>query len=294
MKVEVVADSQTFSGDRLTTLEVELPTAMYPELLSYRMLSVSKRPPPPLFVDWVELQMYGTPPDGLFDHARKFPIEAQVLMLAPYSYCHAIVSATEWDSFHRGASFAEPFIQAMIASKPRLVRDSEWHLPYVDFQNPASPNFVPFDQRDKALYTSIDRLSRSRGVHDQLVRARAFTWFEHAAQAIGKSQRVGNFVGWKQYRKLFRDEWTGKSIEYNPAVDSGWAPFYLRMEAAFRELLTGLRSLKIERGSYSPEILRAMQEFFPKDLNQGDRDYLSRLMEEEREDDADERHKNDP
>jgi thymidylate synthase ThyX len=36
--------------------------------------------------------------------------------------------------------------------------------------------------------------------------------FEHAAQALAAKERVGNFVGWKQYRKEFENENNGDYI----------------------------------------------------------------------------------
>lgn len=48
-------------------------------------------------------------------------------------------------------------------------------------------------------------------LHDRLVGAnpRHMSPTEHQAQALENSDRVGNFVGWKQYRKTFADESNG-------------------------------------------------------------------------------------
>ena len=263
MKAKIVADSRTFGGDRLTTVELEIATMLYPDLVSYRSLSVSKLAPPAFFVDWVEKHHVIAPSLDSLGRARELPPAAAEVLLAPYSYCEVLVSATEWSHFlaRWPGELSRRLRELFDESKPRLLRDSEWHMPYVETENEGHPDFLPIENRDKALQICVDRCAKTQGAHDNLIRARAFSWFEHAAQALGGPARVGNFVGWKQYRKFFREEWEGRPSEPGVNSSNGWSPMYARMEEAFREMLihecTSTDGLASARG--------LLEEFFPRD-----------------------------
>lgn len=50
-------------------------------------------------------------------------------------------------------------------------------------------------------------------LHDRLLESGHWSPFEHCAQALEEAEWCGNFVGWKQYRKSFKQEHTGGSLE---------------------------------------------------------------------------------
>lgn len=279
---KIVLDSENCSGNRLTTFEVAYPAVIHPEVVAHRMLSVSLLPDLPRFEDWVAKDptvpahvhpaLWLAPLEKALEIAKIWLNEGTQVgwraahqLLTPWRTDRALISATEFDHFFQSYGSADFMLLAMAMKQqkeesiPKLLRDSEWHLPYTEFVNRDNENYISIDQRDKLLQISIGRCARKiPEIHDELVRARDFSFFEHLAQALGEPRRVGNFVGWKQYRKLFQNEYTGRLGVENPPVDTGYTPLYARMEAAFREEL-------LSRPGQSEISDNYLREFFPRD-----------------------------
>lgn len=161
-------------------------------------------------------------------------------ILEPYQWIHVVVTATEWDNFFslRAHPDAQPEIQdlafrmqlAMEDSKPDLLNEGEWHLPYLtpkekynldtDLAKQVSAarccrvSYLKHDgsqanvEEDLAL---CKRLAGSQPIHASP--------FEHQAtpdsivpdslkeMAHWKCKHLqGNFNGWIQYRKLIEEE----------------------------------------------------------------------------------------
>lgn len=237
MTPRLILDSVNSFGDRLSTFLVEGVSDFLAErrLLRHRMLSITR--------------------------------------IGTESY---LVSATEWTHFFaveiRPASLIEQLAlrirTRLEESAPRKLRDSDWHLPFVHTEDETDPGFVEERYRDKILQISVVRcamgnyliesVDKSCRLHDAFVEKARFSVFEHVAQALNGPRRCGNFIGWKQYRKLFPDEYKGRRIEVIPSSDTGYSPLYARMEIAFKDELLA----HLETSDIAKEKLRT---FFPRE-----------------------------
>lgn len=162
-------------------------------------------------------------------------------ILEPFQWIHVIVTATEWENFFelRDHEDAQPEIrhlavlmkQAMDGSKPRLLSQDEWHLPYVTDEDIAW--LVGFARSDGVDWLELARkvsaarccrvsylkhdgtratLREELDLCDRLAAARPIhaSPFEHQAtpdtfvakQGYYNPALGGNFVGWIQNRKL--------------------------------------------------------------------------------------------
>lgn len=164
-------------------------------------------------------------------------------LLEPFLWHTVIASATEWDNFFalRDNAAAQPEIAkpvrlmraALAESEPSRLRFGQWHTPFVDFDEAASLAAAGFSA-DEILLVSVGRCARvSYLTHDGIRDPRAdvdlalrlrssghMSPFEHVAQAYALDlahEFVGNFRGWKQYRKTIRNE-------HNFALVAGGAP----------------------------------------------------------------------
>lgn len=147
-------------------------------------------------------------------------------LLEPWQYIHVVVTATEWDNFFalRAHPDAQPEIQelayrmqdAMADSTPRNLGVGGWHLPFVGwnermFQLPlvklsaarcARVSYLTHDGKLPDIAKDVelfDRLVGSIPMHASPI--------EHQAYALASpTEQSGNFVGWKQYRKVYEAE----------------------------------------------------------------------------------------
>lgn len=160
-------------------------------------------------------------------------------LIEPWMFITVLVSATEYSNwFHlRNHKAAQPEI-AWVAkdmwthfneSKPRELGPTEWHLPL--FDEVTEMSLVNFST-EKAKKVSTGRCARvsylthegKRDVekdielHDKLCSGPSsgepghWSPFEHVALALAEPTRIGNFIGWKQYRKEFETEHFGGSM----------------------------------------------------------------------------------
>lgn len=172
-------------------------------------------------------------------------------ILEPFQHMHVLVTATEWDNFfelrcHEDAQpeireLAHVMLFKMATSKPKLLKQGEWHLPYVTAEDMAAirthlrggkdgwqaytddmkidlakkvsaarccrVSYLKHDGTNPNIEDDLalcERLAGSRPIHASP--------FEHQATpdslvypngewGWGLPELHGNFVGWVQYRK---------------------------------------------------------------------------------------------
>jgi thymidylate synthase ThyX len=144
--------------------------------------------------------------------------------LEPWAHMETLVTATEWENFYslRADPDAQPEFQTVafamlieyLKHQPERVLPKGWHIPYGD----RLPESMPFSTKLKIAtaraartsYMNFDGVSdhvKDEKMHDDLEKSGHWSPFEHCAQACDDpNTRVGNFVGWYQYRHTFRNE----------------------------------------------------------------------------------------
>ncbi len=146
--------------------------------------------------------------------------------LEPWMYITVIVTATEWANFfklrcHEAAhpsfrKIAEMTRDAMQSSEPIELQIGQWHLPYFRAADLGKMSTAPIDEECRdARKICVARCARVSylthdGEHDpakdlelagRLAAMGHWSPFEHVAQALeDPRERVGNFLGWRQYR----------------------------------------------------------------------------------------------
>lgn len=182
---QIIADSVSQYGKRITTLQLRYPRFIHSELMTHRVLSrnaSSSRAIPverliadvvsdtAMPIHWgknepgmqaraehdapVVFRHDTVPPEIAWTRARDVAVDAarrfdkagyhkQIVnrLLEPFAHINVVVTATEWENFfelrdHPDAQpeFAELAGQMRVAmdlSSPRLIREGEWHLPYL-------------------------------------------------------------------------------------------------------------------------------------------------------------------
>lgn len=147
-------------------------------------------------------------------------------LLEPWAHISVLVTATEWDNWYalRTDKAAHPDIQVLAnrmldahnTNIPRLLRDDEWHLPYVtedekaEWGDDALLKFsvarcarVSYMNHDKSNPDPVKDIE----LHDRLLQSKHMSAFEHCAYPLQFSQQPSaNFFGWRQYRSNIKDE----------------------------------------------------------------------------------------
>lgn len=140
--------------------------------------------------------------------------------LLPYSHITTVLSATDYGNFfylrvhgdtqEEHASLAHEMLGVYLASEPKPLKAGEWHMPFMD-----RDVYEGMDIADK-LKVATARCARASYVnfygkldkendfhrHDELKKDGHMSPFEHCAMALDEPLRVGNFVGFHQYRKM--------------------------------------------------------------------------------------------
>ena len=175
------------------------------------------------------------------EHLGKLGLHKQLAnrLIEPWMFITVIVSATEFDNwFHlRNHKAAQPEI-AWVAkdmwrqfneSTPRQLGPSEWHLPLFDEASELALVGYDIGRAKKVSTGRCARVSylthegrrdveKDIELHDRLSAGPAtgepghWSPFEHVARALEKPERVGNFIGWFQYRKEFEAEHFGSRM----------------------------------------------------------------------------------
>jgi thymidylate synthase ThyX len=130
-----------------------------------------------------------------------------------------IVSATDWENFFalRAHPDAQPEFQALadlmlekyVEARPRSLQAGEWHLPFADKYVEDGLSQEQLVKITSARCARVSYLNfegdisyeKDYKLHDDLLASGHMSPFEHAAFALSKPERSGNFVGFCQYRK---------------------------------------------------------------------------------------------
>lgn len=148
-------------------------------------------------------------------------------LIEPFCHINVLVTSTEWDNFFelRDHEDAQPEIvvlaremkSAMVISKPQVLADGQWHLPFIetaDRKTGASPQELRAASAARCARVSYltfegeqPTLSGDLALYSKLVGARPLhaSPLEHQAFAdpAGTSRDLwGNFFGWGQFRKI--------------------------------------------------------------------------------------------
>lgn len=163
--------------------------------------------------------------------AIKLKLHKQVAnrLLEPWQYIHVVLTATEFDNWFelRDHEDAQPEIQklaremkeAMDKHSPTVLKEGEWHLPYITEYDKDTARLVYFNE-DLLKKISSARCCRvsylkhngtPASVEEELdlcdklasVKPLHASPFEHVAtpSATNVDGQWGNFKGWRQYRK---------------------------------------------------------------------------------------------
>src|SRR5690606_9682644 len=101
-----------------------------------------------------------------------------------------------------------------------VLKSGEWHIPFILKQE----ENLNLDVKKKISAARCARVSYSLfdgkksdvesdlKLCERLSSSGHWSPFEHVAEALSKKERIGNFIGWKQYRKEFEFEGGG---DYN-------------------------------------------------------------------------------
>jgi thymidylate synthase ThyX len=153
-----------------------------------------------------------------------------------------LVTATDHENFLslRAHEDTQPEFQELAynmlrlyqSKEPNKLKEGEWHIPFGDKIEDARLNqlidkinreqqFTPtwHDEMYKIKIATArcarvsylnfegkDDYTKDIELHDILKNSGHWSPFEHCAMALNKPEQSGNFVGWKQYRKMFNGE----------------------------------------------------------------------------------------
>lgn len=174
---------------------------------------------------WIETR------DIMISQVRKFiklGVHKQLVnrLLEPWLFQTVLVSSTTFENFFnlRDDDGAQPEIRKIAQlmkkeyknSEPKLLNPGEWHMPLMDDILDLRNKFSEEDIR-KICVGRVCRISylTHNGVRDPnedirlcdtLAKNGHMSPFEHCAMALEKSDKLGNFIGFKQYRKFFNNE----------------------------------------------------------------------------------------
>jgi thymidylate synthase ThyX len=147
-------------------------------------------------------------------------------LLEPFLWHTVIVTATEWSNFFhlRDHPAAHPDMQkvarlmreAYAGSKPALIGDWQWHLPYVTPEEKGEHSAdllrkVSTGRCARVSYLTHDGrrdIGEDVRLHDDLLKSGHMSPFEHVARPALPTETVrpSPFIGWVQYRKMIPGE----------------------------------------------------------------------------------------
>lgn len=163
-------------------------------------------------------------------------------ILEPFMHITVLVTATDHENFLslRAHEDTQPEFQELAynmlrlyqSKEPNKLKEGEWHIPFGDKIEETRLNqlvdkinrerqFTPtwYDEMYKIKIATArcarvsylnfegkDDYTKDIELHDILKNSGHWSPFEHCAMALDKPEQSGNFVGWKQYRKMFNGE----------------------------------------------------------------------------------------
>lgn len=149
-------------------------------------------------------------------------------LLEPFMHIQVVCTATEWDNFYslRAHKDAQPEIQALAhamkdaqdKSVPKILRQGQWHIPYILDEEQTLPNAI----KTKISTARCARVSywyhdgkqpsieQDLQLHDRLVGSKPIhaSPTEHQAICMNDGLSYKNFVGWEQYRSFVENALT--------------------------------------------------------------------------------------
>jgi|SRR5581483_6331719 len=186
---------------------------------------------------------------GVAEELNKIGLHKQIAnrVIEPWMFITVIVSATCYENFfhlrcHPDAQpeigkIAKMMFETYISHVPTPLASGEWHVPLIDNEdivrcfvkaNGISPDGMSTKEEwANATYlirkVSVGRCARVSylthdgirdinqdiELHDKLKNSGHWSPFEHVAMALDQPDRIGNFIGWLQYRKCFENEHYG-------------------------------------------------------------------------------------
>ncbi len=145
-------------------------------------------------------------------------------LIEPWLIVDIIITATEWSNFIslRSNEAAQPEIR-YVAEKmdalmkkeiPQKLSTGEWHLPFVlDKEKDLDLEIqkkISAARCARVSYSLFDGktsdVSSDLKLCEKLSSCGHWSPFEHVAEALNKNERIGNLIGWKQFRKEFQTE----------------------------------------------------------------------------------------
>ena len=155
-------------------------------------------------------------------------------LIEPFSHITVVCTANDYDNFFglRYHYMAQPEIcqlaklmyEAYIMSRPTILEEGEWHLPFVSETEKEMESIEPRTGVPALLRKSVARCARvsynnhdgtcttleqDTNLYNRLLGAQPIhaSPAEHQAMAVGdKNVRSGNLRGWIQYRKTLEGE----------------------------------------------------------------------------------------
>lgn len=274
---EVICDSVSAAGARITSMQLEYPRMVHSELMTHRLFSRSASSSraipvtkiiqrvmddPAMPVAWglnqrgmqageevtgdvrkKAIDIWLSARDAAVAHAEQLielGLAKQVVnrILEPFAHIRVIVTATDWTNFFnlRCHPAADPTMQllaltmneALFASTPKRLRDSEWHLPYVTaverqqidwYDDGDDTGHLPLETAIKYSVARCARVSYAKhgtenidhiadvDLYDKLLASGHMSPFEHQAFPLFNAhEKSANFTGWFQYRKRLPHE----------------------------------------------------------------------------------------
>lgn len=166
---------------------------------------------------------------------EKLGLHKQIInrILEPWMWADGIISATEWNNFFalRNHSDAQPEFRELARQMQKLYESSnyellepgEWHLPFID--EDTKERQKNYNDCYETVSRSLRMISSARCARvsfllrdgkvsdldsdiklcERLIGSFPGHWspLEHPAQALEKSERCGNYIGFKQMRKFY-------------------------------------------------------------------------------------------
>lgn len=147
-------------------------------------------------------------------------------LIEPFCWQTIVVTATDWDNYFalRCSPEAQPeiriasemILEAIIMSAPTLLRDGEWHLPYVALQDSSELRAGVLTGKSLAKVSAARcarvsvltqdgkrDLNEDLALYERLVKNGHMSPLEHPATPVlhEHAKYFGNFRGWLQLRK---------------------------------------------------------------------------------------------
>lgn len=144
-------------------------------------------------------------------------------ILEPWMHQTVLCTATEWENFFalRAHKDAQPEFRVLATdmlniynmNEPKKLNVGDWHIPFGD----KYCYELTIEEQLKVCTARAARVSYNNfegdmdfkkdfDLHDKLLESGHLSPFEHCAKALPRDIIVGNFIGWKQYRKFCKNE----------------------------------------------------------------------------------------